>query len=90
MRQDLKINKKAIRAGYLPRLRALYRTMSLTRQVEAALARLFANCEVPAFFRLRHSREAVAAGIIRCRHAAVCGRKKQGAKMHFLKIRMMI
>lgn len=42
---------------------ALYRTMSLIRQVETALTRLFANSEVPGFIHLSIGQEAVAAGI---------------------------
>lgn len=45
------------------RLTALYRTMSLIRQVETALTRLFANGEVPGFIHLSIGQEAVAAGI---------------------------
>lgn len=45
------------------RLIALYRTMSLIRQVETALTRLFANSEVPGFIHLSIGQEAVAAGI---------------------------
>ncbi|MNV39666.1 Acetoin:2,6-dichlorophenolindophenol oxidoreductase subunit alpha [compost metagenome] len=45
------------------RLTALYRTMSLIRQVETALTRLFANSEVPGFIHLSIGQEAVAAGI---------------------------
>jgi TPP-dependent pyruvate/acetoin dehydrogenase alpha subunit len=45
------------------RLTALYRTMSLIRQVETALTRLFANSEVPGFIHLSIGQEAVATGI---------------------------
>ncbi|MBP0630492.1 thiamine pyrophosphate-dependent dehydrogenase E1 component subunit alpha [Cupriavidus sp. AcVe19-1a] len=45
------------------RLQALYRTMSLIRQVETALTRLFANGEVPGFIHLSIGQEAVAAGV---------------------------
>ena len=45
------------------RLTALYRTMSLIRQVETALTRLFANGEVPGFIHLSIGQEAVAAGV---------------------------
>ena len=46
-----------------PRLQALYRTMSLVRQVENMLTRLFANSEVPGFIHLSIGQEAVAAGV---------------------------
>lgn len=42
---------------------ALYRTMTLVRQVEQALSRLFADSEVPGFIHLSVGQEAVAAGI---------------------------
>ena len=45
------------------RLTPLYRTMSLIRQVETALTRLFANGEVPGFIHLSIGQEAVATGI---------------------------
>ena len=45
------------------RLQALYRTMSLVRQVETMLTRLFANGEVPGFIHLSIGQEAVAAGV---------------------------
>lgn len=45
------------------RLLALYRTMSLIRQVEQALSRLFADSEVPGFIHLSIGQEAIAAGI---------------------------
>lgn len=41
----------------------LYRTMTLVRQVEQALTRLFADSEVPGFIHLSVGQEAVAAGI---------------------------
>lgn len=44
-------------------LLALYRTMSLVREVEQALSRLFANGEVPGFIHLSLGQEAVPAGI---------------------------
>ena len=50
-------------AGQVEELTALYRTMSLIRQVETALTRLFANSEVPGFIHLSIGQEAVAAGI---------------------------
>lgn len=46
-----------------PRLLELYRTMTLVRQVEQALSRLFADSEVPGFIHLSIGQEAVAAGI---------------------------
>jgi len=51
-------NSKAIE-----RLQALYRTMSLIRQVEQILSQLFANSEVPGFIHLSIGQEAVAAGV---------------------------
>lgn len=45
------------------RLSALYETMSLIRQVEQALSRLFADGEVPGFIHLSIGQEAIAAGI---------------------------
>lgn len=45
------------------RLLDLYRTMTLVRQVEQALSRLFADSEVPGFIHLSIGQEAVAAGI---------------------------
>lgn len=45
------------------RLLALYRTMSLIRQVEQALSRLFADGEVPGFIHLSIGQEAIAAGV---------------------------
>ena len=45
------------------RLTPLHRTMSLIRQVETALTRLFANGEVPGFIHLSIGQEAVATGI---------------------------
>jgi pyruvate dehydrogenase E1 component alpha subunit len=45
------------------RLAALYRTMSLIRQVEQTLSQLFANSEVPGFIHLSIGQEAVAAGV---------------------------
>jgi len=45
------------------RLSALYRTMSLIRQVEQTLSQLFANNEVPGFIHLSIGQEAVAAGV---------------------------
>lgn len=42
---------------------ALYERMSLIRQVEQALTRLFANSEVPGFIHLSIGQEAVAAGV---------------------------
>jgi acetoin:2,6-dichlorophenolindophenol oxidoreductase subunit alpha len=45
------------------RLTALYRTMSLIRQVEQALSRLFADSEVPGFIHLSIGQEAIAAGV---------------------------
>lgn len=50
-------------AGQVEGLTALYRTMSLIRQVETTLTRLFANSEVPGFIHLSIGQEAVAAGI---------------------------
>lgn len=50
-------------AGQVEGLTVLYRTMSLIRQVETALTRLFANSEVPGFIHLSIGQEAVAAGI---------------------------
>jgi pyruvate dehydrogenase E1 component alpha subunit len=44
-------------------LLALYRTMSLVREVEQALSTLFANSEVPGFIHLSLGQEAVAAGV---------------------------
>lgn len=49
--------------GQVEGLTALYHTMSLIRQVETALTRLFANSEVPGFIHLSIGQEAVAAGI---------------------------
>jgi len=46
-----------------PRLLELYRTMTLVRQVEQALSRLFADGEVPGFIHLSIGQEAVAAGV---------------------------
>ena len=57
----MKSSKKG--AAQAERLTALYRTMSLIRQVETALTRLFANSEVPGFIHLSIGQEAVAAGI---------------------------
>jgi len=57
----MKSSKKS--AAPSERLTALYRTMSLIRQVETALTRLFANSEVPGFIHLSIGQEAVAAGI---------------------------
>lgn len=45
------------------RLSTLYQTMSLIRQVEQALSRLFADGEVPGFIHLSIGQEAIAAGI---------------------------
>ncbi|MBS77761.1 MAG: ABC transporter substrate-binding protein [Variovorax sp.] len=45
------------------RLSALYETMSLIRQVEQSLGRLFADGEVPGFIHLSIGQEAIAAGI---------------------------
>jgi len=45
------------------RLLALYRTMSMIRQVEQALSRLFADSEVPGFIHLSIGQEAIASGI---------------------------
>jgi len=45
------------------RLRSLYRTMTLVRQVEQALGRLFADGEVPGFIHLSIGQEAIAAGV---------------------------
>lgn len=42
----------------------LYRTMRLIRTVETALARLFADSEVPGFIHLSIGQEALAAGIV--------------------------
>ena len=53
--------KASAKAG-VPSL-ALYERMSLIRQVEQALTRLFANSEVPGFIHLSIGQEAVAAGI---------------------------
>lgn len=47
----------------IPRLRALYGTMVLVRQVETALSRLFADGEVPGFIHLSIGQEAIAAGV---------------------------
>ena len=57
----MKSSKKG--AAQPERLTALYRTMSLIRQVETALTRLFANGEVPGFIHLSIGQEAVAAGV---------------------------
>jgi TPP-dependent pyruvate/acetoin dehydrogenase alpha subunit len=45
------------------RLLSLYRTMTLIRQVEQTLSRLFADGEVPGFIHLSVGQEAIAAGI---------------------------
>jgi pyruvate dehydrogenase E1 component alpha subunit len=45
------------------RLLSLYRTMTLIRQVEQALIKLFADGEVPGFIHLSIGQEAIAAGI---------------------------
>lgn len=45
------------------RLQTLYRGMSLIRQVETALSRLFADGEIPGFIHLSIGQEAVAAGV---------------------------
>ena len=45
------------------RLLALYRTMTLVRQVEQALAKLFADGEVPGFIHLSIGQEGIAAGV---------------------------
>ena len=45
------------------RLRSLYRTMTLVRQVEQALSKLFADGEVPGFIHLSIGQEAIAAGV---------------------------
>jgi len=45
------------------RLLALYRTMLLVRHAETALARLFADGEVPGFIHLSIGQEAIAAGV---------------------------
>jgi len=55
--------RKPKKAADIQRLNALYQTMSLIRQVETALTRLFANSEVPGFIHLSIGQEAVAAGI---------------------------
>ena len=57
----MKSSKKG--TAQVERLTALYRTMSLIRQVETALTRLFANSEVPGFIHLSIGQEAVAAGV---------------------------
>ena len=41
------------------RLRSLYRTMTLVRQVEQALSKLFADGEVPGFIHLSIGQEAI-------------------------------
>lgn len=55
--------KKSKEPAHVDRLQGLYRTMSLIRQVETALTRLFANGEVPGFIHLSIGQEAVAAGV---------------------------
>ena len=45
------------------RLLPLYRTMTLVRQVEQALSKLFADGEVPGFIHLSIGQEAIAAGV---------------------------
>lgn len=55
--------KKSKEPAHVARLQGLYRTMSLIRQVETALTRLFANGEVPGFIHLSIGQEAVAAGV---------------------------
>lgn len=45
------------------RLLSLYRTMTLVRQVEQALSKLFADSEVPGFIHLSIGQEAIAAGV---------------------------
>ena len=46
------------------RLLALHRTMQLIRATETALAKLFADSEIPGFIHLSVGQEAVAAGVI--------------------------
>lgn len=55
--------KQTASADVQERQLALYRTMTLVRQVELALSRLFADSEVPGFIHLSVGQEAVAAGI---------------------------
>ena len=48
----------------VPDLLELYRTMTLIRQVEQTLSRLFADGEVPGFIHLSVGQEAIAAGVM--------------------------
>ncbi len=56
-------NKEKQPVERIERLTRLYRKMSLIRQVEHSLTRLFANGEVPGFIHLSIGQEAVAAGV---------------------------
>lgn len=58
-----KTRSKPRRAATIAPSLALYERMSLIRQVEQALTRLFANSEVPGFIHLSIGQEAVAAGV---------------------------
>lgn len=70
----MKSRKTTERAGDRhQRLLSLYRTMTLIRQVEQALIKLFADGEVPGFIHLSIGQEAIAAGI------AICGAGQRGS-----------